>query len=103
MPYQVCLAQFLRLKKWFVLFTLSCILIIMESTQTNVLLVDGDINLSTVLADYLCATNFAVDTVADGISALNAVKQKKYDICLLELNLQGAIGRGFAGASEVCP
>lgn len=48
----------------------------MESTQTNVLLVDGDINLSTVLADYLCATNFAVDTVVDGISALNAVKQK---------------------------
>ena len=70
----------------------SFILIIMESTQTNVLLVDGDINLSTVLADYLCATNFAVDTVADGISALNAVKQKKYDICLLELNLQGASG-----------
>lgn len=64
----------------------------MESTQTNVLLVDGDINLSTVLADYLRSANFAVDTVADGIAALNAVKQKKYAICLLELNIQGVSG-----------
>ena len=56
----------------------------MNPTQTSVLIADGDINLSTVLADYLRSIHFTVDITNNGASTIEAFKQKKYDICLLE-------------------
>lgn len=64
----------------------------MNPTQINVLLADGDINLSTVLADYLRSLSFTVDVVADGIAAIEAIHTNPYDICLMEIGLQGKNG-----------
>ena len=64
----------------------------MNPTQVSVLIVDGDVNLSTVLADYLRSLTFTVNVVADGIAAIEAAKINHYDICLMELGLQGKSG-----------
>lgn len=64
----------------------------MNPTQVRVLIVDGDINLSTVLADYLRSLTFTVDVAADGVAAIEAAKTTKYDICLMEIGLQGKTG-----------
>ena len=65
----------------------------MNSTQTSVLIADGDINLSTVLADYLRSINFTVDVTNNAETTIDAIKRKKYDICLMELSF--ADGSGF--------
>lgn len=64
----------------------------MNSTQTSVLIADGDINLSTVLADYLRSIHFTVDVTNNGASTIEAFKQKKYDICLMELSFPDSTG-----------
>ena len=65
----------------------------MYPTQTSVLIADGDINLSTVLADYLRSISFTVDVTNNAETTLDAIKRKKYDICLTELSF--ADGSGF--------
>ena len=65
----------------------------MNSTQTSVLIADGDINLSTVLADYLRSIRFSVDVTNNVAATIDAIKHKKYDICLMELSF--ADGSGF--------
>ena len=65
----------------------------MYPTQTSVLIADGDINLSTVLADYLRSINFTVDVTNNAETTIDAIKRKKYDICLMELSF--ADGSGF--------
>ena len=65
----------------------------MNPTQTSVLIADGDINLSTVLADYLRSINFTVDVTNNAETTIDAIKRKKYDICLMELSF--ADGSGF--------
>ena len=65
----------------------------MNPTQTSVLIADGDINLSTVLADYLRSISFNVDVTNNAETTLDAIKRKKYDICLMELSF--ADGSGF--------
>lgn len=65
----------------------------MNPTQTSILIADGDINLSTVLADYLRSINFTVDVTNNAETTIDAIKRKKYDICLMELSF--ADGSGF--------
>ena len=65
----------------------------MNPTQTSVLIADGDVNLSTVLADYLRSISFTVDVTNNAETTLDAIKRKKYDICLTELSF--ADGSGF--------
>ncbi len=65
----------------------------MYPTQTSVLIADGDINLSTVLADYLRSISFTVDVTNNAETTIDAIKRKKYDICLMELSF--ADGSGF--------
>ncbi|MGN1247253.1 MAG: response regulator transcription factor [Paludibacteraceae bacterium] len=65
----------------------------MNPTQTSVLIADGDINLSTVLADYLRSISFTVDVTNNAETTSDAIKRKKYDICLMELSF--ADGSGF--------
>lgn len=67
-------------------------MIITEKKQTSVLLVEGDINLSMILADYLRSQSYNVDEVHDGATAIETLKKTKYDLCLLELNLEGRSG-----------
>lgn len=64
----------------------------MNEQRTHILLADDDINLSTVLADYLHNAGFLVDTVHDGKSALEAIRSSAYDLCLLDINMPQANG-----------
>ena len=65
----------------------------MNPTQTSVLIADGDINLSTVLADYLRSISFTVDVTNNAETTIDGIKHKKYDICLMELTFSD--GSGF--------
>ena len=52
---------------------------------TQLLIVEDDINLSFVLADYLRNKDFLVDTAMDGQEAWEMLTQKHYDLLLLDI------------------
>jgi DNA-binding response OmpR family regulator len=54
-------------------------------TQTNILLVEDDINLSTVLADYLRSKNFIVEQAANGAEAWDLILIKDYDLIISDI------------------
>ena len=55
-------------------------------TQTTyILLLEDDINLSTVLADYLRSKGYAVDTAMDGKEGWEMLSHKHYDILLTDI------------------
>jgi DNA-binding response OmpR family regulator len=53
--------------------------------QTNILLVEHDANLSTVLADYLRNSGYVVETATNGKEAWELIMIKHYDIVLSEI------------------
>lgn len=53
--------------------------------MTQILLVDDDIELSTMLADYLAREGFEVGTAADGESGLAAALSGRYAIVVLDV------------------
>jgi DNA-binding response OmpR family regulator len=57
----------------------------MKTTQTNILLVDDDANLSTVLADYLRSKGYAVEIVINGKEALELLSIKHYDLVISDI------------------
>lgn len=59
----------------------------MLTKKVNILICDSDVNLRTVLADYMQSRDYAVVPVGDGQDALEAIREQHVDICLLELNL----------------
>lgn len=61
-------------------------------TKPTVLLVDDDPNSIKYVA-FLVSGNYNLDSFLDGLSALDAVKQKQYDIILMDINL----GKGLSG------
>lgn len=64
----------------------------MLTTKMNILICDSDINLSTVLADYLLSRDFAVETVEDGAQALEMLRTNRFNLCLLDLNVPTKTG-----------
>ena len=57
-----------------------------DMTQTTyILLLEDDINLSTVLADYLRSKGYAVDTAMDGKEGWEMLSHKHYDILLTDI------------------
>ena len=54
------------------------------------LLVDDDINVKSILTNYL-RNNFRLKHVLNGNDALNIVKKEKYDAILMDINLKGGI------------
>ena len=59
----------------------------------KVLIIDGDISLSTVLCDYLASQGYAAQTVGNGKAGLEALSKGRWDVVLTEL--QGIDGNGF--------
>lgn len=59
----------------------------MLTSKVKILICDNDVNLSTVLADYLKSRDFDVVTVYDGQDAVTAAQETYFDLCLLGLNL----------------
>ncbi|MEN8906654.1 MAG: response regulator transcription factor [Clostridiales bacterium] len=58
----------------------------------KILVVEDDKNISELLVDYLEASNFYVELTINGISALNYIKNKKYDLIILDIMLPGVNG-----------
>ncbi|MEE9309961.1 MAG: response regulator transcription factor [Cocleimonas sp.] len=53
----------------------------------NLLLIDDDVELCEMLAEYLLSENFIVDIVHDGRSGLEKAKSKKHDVIILDVML----------------
>ncbi|WP_117000326.1 response regulator transcription factor [Desertimonas flava] len=61
-----------------------------------VLVVDDESKITDVVADYLRASGFAVETAADGPSALARSRARPPDLVVLDLGLPGADGLDVA-------
>jgi DNA-binding response OmpR family regulator len=61
-----------------------------------VLVVDDESKITDVVADYLRASGFAVDTAADGASALARSRARPPDLVVLDLGLPGVDGLDVA-------
>jgi DNA-binding response OmpR family regulator len=59
-------------------------LVIMTTTK-HILLVDDDLNLSTVLADYLRSKEYHVETAPNGVEAWELLSKKHFDILLTDI------------------
>ncbi|MBR5855516.1 MAG: response regulator transcription factor [Paludibacteraceae bacterium] len=55
------------------------------TTTDHILLVEDDLNLSTVLADYLQSKNFVVDIASNGKDAWELLSKRHYDILLTDI------------------
>ncbi len=54
-------------------------------TQANILLVEDDVNLSTVLADYLRSKNYTVEQANNGAEAWDLILIKPYDLVISDI------------------
>ncbi|SEI17838.1 response regulator [Pseudomonas asplenii] len=71
--------------------------------MSRILLVEDEPKLAALVGDYLRAASFEVEHLADGLAVVPAVRQKPYDLMLLDLMLPGRDGldicrelRGFS-------
>jgi len=55
--------------------------------MTNILIVDDDVELCEMLAEYLGAESFVVDLVHDGINGVSQARDKNYDAIVLDVML----------------
>lgn len=54
-------------------------------TQTNILLVEDDVNLQTVLADYLRSRDYVVEQASNGAEAWDLIMIKHYDLVISDI------------------
>lgn len=54
-------------------------------TQTNILLVEDDVNLQTVLADYLRSRDYVVEKANNGVEAWDLIMVKHYDLVISDI------------------
>ena len=59
---------------------------------TSILIIDGDISLSTVLCDYLESRGYKAQRVSDGKEGLNRLSAGHWDVVLMELQGVGMNG-----------
>ena len=57
------------------------------ATKNHILLVEDDLNLSTVLADYLQSKEYQVTTAANGQEAWELLSNKHFDIMLTDISM----------------
>lgn len=57
------------------------------ATMNHILLVEDDLNLSTVLADYLQSKEYQVTTAANGQEAWELLSHKHFDILLTDISM----------------
>ncbi len=55
------------------------------TTKNQILLVEDDINLSTLLSDYLRSKDYLVDTAPNGKEALEIMAKKHYDMVITDI------------------
>ena len=59
----------------------------MKTMQTNILLVEDDANLSTVLADYLHSKEYTVEIASNGKEAWDLILIKHYDLVVSDITM----------------
>ena len=65
--------------------------------KIKILLAEDDVNLGSLLEQYLHAKDFSVDLYPDGLKAFNGFNSKKYDICILDVMMPKKDGFTLAG------
>lgn len=60
--------------------------------HTNILLIEDDINLRTVLADYLLSKEYTVETAADGAEGWELMNKKHFDIIITNIMMPNMNG-----------
>ena len=60
--------------------------------STRILIIDGDISLSTVLSDYLISRGYKAQAVGNGKAGLDALSDAHWDAILMELQEVGMNG-----------
>lgn len=60
--------------------------------KTNILICEDDINLSSIVADYLRNNDYVVDIAKDGKEGLEKCMNSHYDICLLDIMMPNMNG-----------
>ncbi len=60
--------------------------------QLRILVVDDDETLRSVLSNELKNEGYIVETAADGDEAIKIVKQRKFDLALLDIKMPGVDG-----------
>ncbi len=64
----------------------------MEGTPSSILVVDDDVDTCRNLSDILTDLGYQVDMAYDGPTALELVRDKRYDVALLDLKMPGMDG-----------
>ncbi len=59
----------------------------MNNQKSKLILVEDDLNLGTILKDFLNVKNFEVTLISDGESAMQNLKNTKYDLCIFDVML----------------
>lgn len=60
--------------------------------KSKILVVDDEDTLRTVLSQELKSEGYDVETAADGLLALDAIKQNKFDLVLLDIKMPNMDG-----------
>lgn len=71
----------------------------MKQNGAHILLVEDDENLGFMLQDYLQLEGYQVTLKKDGLSGLEAIREKSYDLCILDVMLPQQ--DGFSVASQI--
>lgn len=71
----------------------------MIAEKTNVLLVEDDRSLASVIRDYLALSGYNITACEDGKSALEIFRKNRFDICILDVMLPKM--DGYALAEEI--
>lgn len=71
----------------------------MVDNKKKILLVEDDINLGTILKDFLIIKNYDVDHVLNGLEGLNAYYKGSYDLLILDIMMPKK--DGFTLATEI--
>src|SRR5690242_3728448 len=64
----------------------------MQTTTPSVLVVDDDVDTCRNLADILTDLGYHVETAHDGPTALEMIRQRPYDVALLDYKMPGMDG-----------
>lgn len=62
---------------------------------TNILLIEDDINLNTILADYLRSKEYVVETAVDGQEGWELISKRHFDIILSDIMMPNMNGWQF--------
>lgn len=64
-------------------------------SQREILLIDDNIFIQEIIADFLRNNGYPVDAAANGMQALNMLQGKKYDLIVCDIKMPGMDGFEF--------